>query len=69
MYMYGKPLENIKHLYLYGRVTRLYALYIILDETRINNFLIFLSHPYIYGKGDIKVLEGMVELRTMPLFA
>jgi hypothetical protein len=62
MYMYGESLENIKHLYLYGRVTGLYV-------HRINNFLMFLSHPCMYGKGNSKVLEGMVELTMRPLFA
>ena len=42
---------------------------LILDETRINIFHISLSHPCLYGRGNIEVLEGVVELRMMPLLA
>ena len=39
---------------------------LILDETRINNFIIYLSHPCTYGRGTIRVLEGVIESRTRP---
>jgi hypothetical protein len=41
----------------------------ILDETRMSNFFISLSHPCVYGRGNIRVLEGVVELRMRPLLA
>ena len=43
--------------------------YLIFDETRMDNFLISSSHPYFYGRGIIRVLEGVVELRMRPLLA
>ena len=30
----------------------------------MNNFLISLSHPCMYGRGNIRVLEGVVELEN-----
>ena len=41
----------------------------ILDITRMNNFLIPLSHPCIHERGGIRVFEGVVELRMMSLLA
>jgi hypothetical protein len=70
IYMYEGPLKIKNHLYLYGRVTRLYVLSIeYWMKTRMNNFLISLSHSCMYGRGNIRVLEEVVELRTMPLIA
>ena len=41
----------------------------ILDETRMTNFPIALPHPCIYERDNIRVLEGVVELRTRPVLA
>jgi hypothetical protein len=41
----------------------------MLDETRMDHFLISLSHPCMHGRGSTRVLEGVVELRTRPLVA
>ena len=41
--------------------------YLILDATRMNNFLISLSHPCMFGRRNIRLLEGVVELRMWPL--
>ena len=30
----------------------------------MNHFLISLSHSYMYGRGNVRVLEGVLELRT-----
>jgi len=35
----------------------------------MNKILVPLSHPCMYGSGDIRGLEGVVELRTRPLLA
>ena len=35
----------------------------------MNNFLISSSHTFMYGKRNIRVLEGVVELRMGPLLA
>ena len=35
----------------------------------MNNFLISLSHSCMHGRGNIRVLEGVVELRMRPLLA
>jgi hypothetical protein len=35
MYMYGGPLENLKQLYLYGRVTRIYGISILKSEKQL----------------------------------
>ena len=37
----------------------------MLDETRVNNCLISLSHPCMYGRGSIRVLGGMIGLGTL----
>jgi hypothetical protein len=42
---------------------------LILDETKMISFLASLSHPFMYGRGHIGVLEGLIELRRRPLFA
>lgn len=67
MYMYKGHLQNIKHLYLYASVIRIYGI-IILDETTMNNFIIFLSSPCMYGRGNSRVMQGVVELRTDTTF-
>ena len=67
--MYEGPLQNTQHLYLYDSVTRLYGIRIQWDETKMNKFLISLSHPCMYGRGNIRDLEEVVELRTRPLLA
>ena len=41
----------------------------MLDETRVNGFLISLSYPRMYGGGSIIVLEGVVKLRMRLLLA
>ena len=53
-----------------GSVTRLYGdKYFILDETRISNFSVFLCHSCMYGRGNIRVSERVVELRMRCLLA
>ena len=58
--MYERPLEDIQHFYLWDK-------YLILDETRMNNFLISLSHSCMYGEIILGCWKGSLELR-MRLF-
>lgn len=70
MYMYEGSLGKNRYLYLYDSVTKtIYDEYLILNETRVNNFLNSLSHPCMYKRGSIRGLEGVVELRRIPLLA
>ena len=39
----------------------------MLDEIRMNSFIISLCHLCMYGRG--RVLEGVVELGILPLLA
>ena len=41
----------------------------ILDEMMMNDFLISLSDPCMNGRGNIIILEGVVEIRMGPLLA
>ena len=81
MYTNGGPLSLSLSLYIYIYIY-IYHLYLYRRVTRINGisiyywmklgwfiFLISLSHPCMYGKGNIRVLEGVVELRTTLLRA
>ena len=41
----------------------------ILDETRMYKIFIFLSHPRMYGRGNLRVLEGVKVDNELHFFA
>ena len=44
MHMYGEPIENIQHLYIYGRVTRLYGIS-MKSVDGVHEFNWWMNHP------------------------
>ena len=59
----------MQHLYLHGSHKILWDKSLILDEIEMNKFPISLSHPCMYGRGNIRVLVGVVGLGTRALLA
>jgi hypothetical protein len=71
MYMYGGLLEKYTTFVLVWQGHKILwdKYYYWMKLTRMNVFLISLFHPCIYGRGNIRVSEGTVEMRTKPLLA
>ena len=69
MCMYEGLFKNMQHLYLHGSHKILWDKSLISDAIRMNKFPVCLSHPCMYGRSNIRVLGGVVELGTRALLA
>ena len=58
---------RLSSIYILKSGRRLISSELVWMTLRADLFLIFFSHPCMYGRDIIMVLEGVVELRTRPL--